>query len=692
MSDQPPSEFEAMDAQRRPRGDVAPDDVGSPLADEVGTRGAGYGGYGGYGNYGYGGSLGTDSEFSLVHYLQIIYRRRYIATTVFLAVVLSVSLYTFTAVRLYEGTVQILIERDNPNVVSFQQVLQQSELADDYYETQYRLLESRALARRVIDTLDLWEHPQFNAQPRWSIRGMLMAPLNMVARWIEPPRPLESPDAAETRAQSLIIDRFLNDVTVSAVRFSLLVDVSFRSPDPGLTARVANVLAESYIRQSVELRSSTTREASDFLTQQLAEQRARLEASELSLQAYRESTDSVSLEERQNVVVQRLADLNAAMTRANTVRIQREAAYSQVSNVLEDPAAIDSVPLILSNPFVQQQKTELAQLQRQQAQLAEKLGPNHPDMVRIGLAIENAEAGIQVEAQQVVLVMRSEYEAARAEEESLAATLEQQRQEAQDLNRAGIQYGVLQRDATANRQMFETLLQRTQETGVSQELETANIRIVDAAEIPTGPASPNTFNNLLLALFGGLTLAIGFVFGFEYADDRIKNPDEMKKHLGIPFFGMVPRLLGRAIETPLISDGASSLFSESFRSIRTNVLFSSTDSGGRSIVVTSSGPGEGKTAVATNLAVALAQAGHRVLIIDCDMRKPRVHDVFSCPSEPGLSNVLVGNSTASEAIRESSTAGLWILPSGTRPPRALFMTVWRSSSRNAESSCGIRRD
>jgi len=187
MSDQTRSEFEAKDAERRPRGDAAPADVGTPLADEGGTRGAGYGGYGSYG-YGYGGSLGTDSEFSLVHYLQIIYRRRYIATSVFLAVVLGVSLYTFTAVRMYEGTVQILIERDNPNVVSFQQVLQQSELADDYYETQYRLLESRALARRVIDTLDLWEHPQFTARPRWSIRGTLMAPLTMMRPRREPSR------------------------------------------------------------------------------------------------------------------------------------------------------------------------------------------------------------------------------------------------------------------------------------------------------------------------------------------------------------------------------------------------------------------------------------------------------------------------------------------------------------------------
>jgi succinoglycan biosynthesis transport protein ExoP len=618
--------------------------------------------------YGYGATLAGDADLGVMHYLQVLYRRRYIAAATFLVVFMSVALYTFTAVRVYEGSVRILIERDTPNVVSFQEVLEQSEITDDYYETQYRILQSRALARRTIDALDLWSHPQLSRPPRLTVRGAIMAPVNAVARWFEPARPVEPPGAAETRTQSRVIDRFLSQVTVAAVRYSRLVDVTFRSPDPGLAARVANSLADQYIKQSLELRSDATREASEFLVQQLAEQRTRLDASEQALQAYRERTGSISLEERQNVVVQRLADLNAAVTKANTARIQKEAAYNQMKAVLENPAAMDGVPLILSNAFVQQQKSELAQLERQRAQLSEKLGPNHPDMVKVNVAIENAEGRLQAQIAQIVQAMRNEYEAALAEERTLAAALNQQKIEAQQLNRAGIEYGVLQRDATANRQMFEALLKRTQETGVSEELKTGNIRVVDQAEIPTGPVSPNILNNLLMALLGGLTLAIGLVFGFEYADDRLKNPDEVKKHLGLPFLGMVPALFDKTITVPLLSNGVPSVFAESFRSIRTNVLFSSTDEGGRFIVITSSAPGEGKTVVATNLALALAQAGHRVLLIDGDMRKPRVHEVFGAPATPGLSNLLVGNVTASEAIRESDTPGFWIMPAGTLPP------------------------
>jgi capsular exopolysaccharide synthesis family protein len=621
----------------------------------------------GYGP-GYGAGLSTDSDLSLVHYLQILYRRRYIAVSAFLLVFFAVTLYTVTATRIYQATSRILIERDTPNVVSFQEVLDQGAQTDDYYETQYAILRGRGLARRTIDALGLWTHPLVNQQPGFSARGLIMRPFNAMQQWFDPPRTIEAPGAEETAAQSRVIDRFLANLNVEAVRYSRLVDITYRSPDPVMAARIANALGEAYIKQNVEFTSTTTREASDFLTQQLAEQRLKLEASEQALQAYRERTDSVSLEDRQNVVVQRLADLNAAVTRANTARIQKESAYNQVKAALDNPAAIDTVPLILSNPFVQQQKTELATLQRQRAQLSEKLGPNHPDMIKVGVAIQNAEARIQAEVAQIVSSMRSDYEAAMAEERSLTATLNRQKGEAQVLNRTGIEYGALQRDADANRQMFESLLKRTQETGISEELKAGNIRVVDQAETPPRPVSPNMFNNLLIALLGGLALAVGLAFAFEYGDDRIKNPDELKKSLGLPFLGMVPALFDKSITTPLINGNAPSIFGESFRSIRTNVLFSSADEGSRLVVVTSSAPGEGKTAVSTNLSLALAQAGHRVLLIDADMRKPRVHEVFSQPLAPGLSNLLVGDKPVSEAIRESTQQGLWLMAAGTYPP------------------------
>ena len=656
MSDQ--SQLDPAAVAELPRLVLTSDDAGAPAPPSRPPA------------YGYGSNVLGDTEVHLVDYLKVLYRRRWTALTAFIIVMLSVSVYTFTATPIYEARVQILIEKEASNVVTFKQAIEQNQITDDYYQTQYKILQSRALARRTIDALKLWDHPQFNPRPDDSltVRKIAMMPIALASGWFKSSKPIEPSLPDESKMQSSTIDRFLSALTVAPVRNSRLVDVRFESPDAALSATVANALAKSYIEQNLEFKFLSSKEASDWLGERLGEQRKQVAASEQALQHYREQTDAVSLEDKQNIVVQKLSDLNTAVTRAKTERIQKEAAYNQIRTLQNDRAALDTFPAILSNTFIQQQKGELADLQRQQAQLSDKLGPNHPDMIKLSSAIRAAESRIQGEIAKVVQAMRNDYQQSQAQEQSLTNALEQQKSDALALNRKGIEYGVLARDAASNRQIFESLMQRTKETGISGELKTSNIRVVDAAETPRGPVSPNTRNNLLLALFGGATFAAGLAFFFEYLDNRIKGPDEIKQHLGLPFLGMVPALFDKALENPLISNGVPNNFSESFRNVRTNLLFSSAEEGGRSVVITSTGPGEGKTAVATNLAVALAQAGLRVLIVDADMRKPRVHTVFGQSQEPGLSNVLVGNAKASEAVHTTTVTGLWVMPAGVPPP------------------------
>jgi capsular exopolysaccharide synthesis family protein len=220
----------------------------------------------------------------------------------------------------------------------------------------------------------------------------------------------------------------------------------------------------------------------------------------------------------------------------------------------------------------------------------------------------------------------------------------------------------------SNRQIFDGLLQRTKETGIVGELKSSHIRVIDAAEVPRSPASPNKRVGLVLGLGGGLLAALGLTFFFEYLDSRIKTPDEMRHHLGLAHIGMVPALSGKASHDPLINNGVPPNFAEAFRAIRTNVLFSSTEEGGRSIVVTSTGPGEGKTVVSSNLAIALAQAGQRVLLVDADLRKPRIHTLLGLAQEPGLSNLMVGAVKPSDAVQKTSVGNLWVLPAGMQPP------------------------
>jgi capsular exopolysaccharide synthesis family protein len=438
-----------------------------------------------------------------------------------------------------------------------------------------------------------------------------------------------------------------------------------------MAAAMANSIADNYIQQSLTYRFTASKDASDWLQDQLTEQRAQVEASELALQRYRENNDAISVEDRQNIVVQKLADLNTAVTRAKTERLQKEATYRQLEAGGQNPSLLDTFPAILSNTFIQQQKSELAALQRQQVQLGERLGDRHPDMVKMRSAIQNAQAELQTEIAKVVQAVRTDYEAALAQENSLTAALNQQKAEALAMNRKAIEYTVLEREVESGRQIYQSLMQRAKETSVAGELKSSNIRIVDRAEVPRYPASPRVLLSLVLALFGGLFLACGATFFFEYLDSRIKTPEEIETHLGLPAIGLIPAL-GKAWHKgePLISNGVPPNFAEAFRALRTNVLFSAAEKGCRVIVVTSSGPREGKTIVASNLAIGFAYSGQRVLLADGDLRRPRVHEVVAQEPEPGLSNAIVGDAKVSDAVRRTDVQGLWVLTAGRIPPNA----------------------
>jgi capsular exopolysaccharide synthesis family protein len=621
---------------------------------------------------------GTDREVHFLDYVRVLYKRRWMAATVF-AVVLGVTVVqTFTETPLYEAKTRLLIESGEQNVVSFRQVVDENQTRGDYYQTQHNILQSRALARRTLDAHKLWQTPPFGGAGEarsFSLGSVVMGAPSAVIGAVRGAfgsgdAEGEAAPADETAAESHAIDVLLSGLTVTPIRGSRLVDVKFRSADPLLARTIANGIAKSYIEQNLEYKFLASQEASGWLAERLAEQRKAVEDAELALQRYREQNDAISLEDSENIVVQKLTDLNAAVTRAKTVRIEKEALYNQLRASQTNAAALDTFPAILTNGFIQQQKADLASLQQQQAQLSEKLGDRHPDMQKLRAAIELAQAKLGGEIGKVVQSVRSEYQSALAQETSLVSALNQQKAEAQSMNRKAIDYGVLQRDVDSSKQIYDNLLQRAKETGVAGELKTSSIRVVDEAERPGGPVTPRVQFNLMVGLLSGLLLAGGLAFFFEYLDSRIKTPDDITRHLGLPHLGMLPAISPKLLKEgyPLITAGVPATFSEAFKGLRTNVLFSTAQQGSRSIAVTSTGPGEGKSMVAANMAVGFAQAGQRVLLIDADMRKPKVHEIFGLQQEPGLSNLLVGQSKASETVRKSSVQGLWVLTSGRLPP------------------------
>ena len=585
----------------------------------------------------------------LLDYVRLLSKRRWTLAAAFLVVVLPAVVYIFIKTPIYEARVRLMVDSSNPSVVEFQQTVDaaQSGQADHYHETQLQLLRSRSLARRTLDELDLWDAPIF----------------------LEAGTTVEAAD--EAAAKSRTIDGFLKALRTLPVGDSGLIDITYRSTDPDLAAAVINTHAKAFIAQNLDFRFLASRNAGEWLVEQLETQRRAVEKSEAALQLYQQEHGAVPLEDLENIVVQRLSELTAAHTRAKTELIAKESEYRQLEAATGSADAVGAFPAVMSNRVVQGIRAELTDLRRRRSELAENLGPRHPDMIKVNTAIDLSEAELQVEIAKVIASVKNEFLAAQVQARRLAAEVDGQKKEALKLSEIRIDSSVLVREAESNRQIYDTLLQRAKETGVSAQLPSSNIRIVDLAEVPTVPIGPRRGLFVIITVLVGGVFAVGLAFFSEHLDQRITTPDEMKFHLGLSVLGMIPTVRSKNSEEHgrlLISEGVPSVYREAVRRVRTGVMFSPA-SGKRSLVVTSSGPDEGKSTVVANLGIGLTQAGHSVLVIDADMRRPSLHTGAS-DSQVGLSELLVGAAKSRDVLRKTSVPGLWLLPAGKPSPNS----------------------
>ena len=624
---------------------------------------------------------GHRSPTHLSDYLRVLYKRRWVAMAGFLVVFISGVMGTVRTVPIYEASTQLIIEKDARRATSLDTVLQDQEswYQDDFYPTQYRILQSRTLALRTARALQD-AAPEVAPPPpglSFSISGLVSAAFSAVGSLASPAPPVrpteeggESAGALESAATAALANRLLGGIVVTPVRNSRLVDVKFRSPDPVFAATVANTIAAQYIAQSLDFRQAATTQAGTFLTRQLEEQRLLVEESERRLQQYKEQNDAGSVDANQNIVVQKLNAINQELVQARIQRMDREATYNTLIELRQQGEPLDAFPAVMASEVVQRLKAAIAAKESERARMSATFGPAYQPMQTLVRQIEAERAELDAEIDKVVGSIHAEFLAARAREEGLQRSLNAQQRESVGLDRKMLDYAALEREAISNRQLYEMLLMRTKETGAASEFQGTNIQVLDRAEVPSYPVLPRTERDLLVAALGGLLLAFGLVFGFEYLDSRIKTPDEVKTHLGLPFLGMIPTFTGidHGGEAPLLHGDVPPAFSEAIRSVRTAVLFSSTDESARTVVVTSTGPHEGKTLVSSSLAITLAQAGQRTVVVDADMRRPRMHEALGRSQEPGLSNVLVGEATLADAARPTTVPNLSLLAAGHVPP------------------------
>jgi len=615
----------------------------------------------------------------------------------FAATVLAAGIWTATTRPVYTATATLRIEKEEPRVLSFDEVVKATDPLPDSLQTQQKLLQSRTLANRVIRLLSLGTHPEFQDQPdseRWIDQARAWARERLAAWLPQPPAPNPG-STGDLKVESPLTRVFQSRLSVEPVRGSRLVKVSFESHEPALAARVANTLSESFVAQTLEFRAETERYASGFLTRQMGEARTRLEAAEEKLNAFLKANGINFVSpatvmgrgaagagtERQDLITQQLSMLSDSLLKARGDRIAKESLLEQTKR-----PEMDALPAVLQSPLIVKLKGDLGAREAEYQQLAQTFKPDYPRMRQLQQSINEIRAQIRAEVERVVKAIETDYRAAYQNERQIERAMDQQRAEALRLGDKLVEYNILRRDVDTGRELYTSLLTRLKETQISADLMTSPISIVDRAEVPLRPVRPRKGLNLLLASAIGLLGGIGLAFVFERLDRRIKSVEEVERILGVPRLGLVPKAAaldrryvrrhpsrggwpGRRLRFALVTHLASaSLSAESFRELRTSILYSTPDRAPHTLMVTSLEAGDGKTSLAVNLAIALAQLGSgKILLVDGNLRHPELHKILGVPRTPGLSTFLAGHAELLALLTPTDVPNLSLLPAGRRP-------------------------
>jgi capsular exopolysaccharide synthesis family protein len=610
------------------------------------------------------GLFSADPNAHLFDRLAIIVKHWKVALAAATLVIAAMMYQTYTTVPLYRAQTRIQIDEEQTTAqTDFKEPSLVYSDPEPYYQTQYKILQGRDLALRAVKRLHFETVPEFNgrgATPPLLTQLLTEVKAKVAAPFRHDPAGVP-PRTGTSGSENQQADALLGRVQVVPVRGSRLVDVYFVAADPQFAARAVNTIAEEYVNQNLEFRLQNSDKTLQWLTEEVAKQQNVVQGSERMLAEYRERKNALSLEDRQNIIVSRLNQVNDAASRARMTRIQKEALYNQVLAAQDR----ESLGTIASSPFVQQLKTRIGELKREKARLEDRYGEKHPDVQRVYGQVADAQRQLDAEIDKSVAAIKADYQAAIDEEKQLSKDLDGQKAQATDLNRKSIDYSVLQREAESNRQVYESLLQREKELKVVSNSRANNVRLLDRAEVPGSPFTPNTRRAWIMALLFGLGLGIAAAFGIDYLDDTVKTPEDVTWRLHLDFLGLVPKVHGE--RHPLLSGPVPHDFGEAFRALRTALVASSGTDATRLIAVTSTQPLEGKTTTAVNIALALAIGGARVLLIDADMRRPSLHKAMRLPNDRGLAELLSGKARMREVVQRCGDPNLLIIPAGVTP-------------------------
>ena len=635
----------------------------------------------------------------LGHYWNVV--RRQLKKIIALSVVttLIAILVVFSLTAKYSATSTLLIEASESKIVSIEEVYGLNGGNSEYLLTQFEILKSRDMAKRVVEKLELVNYAEFNPFHPSNEKGFSLKTFILGEGDAEPPTPEDIINKTT--------DVFWESVSISPVRKTQLVKISVMSESPELAQRAANAMANAYIESQLEAKVGLTQQASEWLTDRLGGLKASLSLSEKNLQAFREANNLVDVKGVSTLVADELGQITSKLVDARSIRLEVESNYNQIKQLDElSYESLTSLQFILADPLISRLTETQSNTELKVAELSKRYGTKHPKMIAAQSDLDAVKESVLSQMKKLATGIENSFATAKAKEASLLKSLEITKKKMRDINRTEFALGELVRAVKGDRALYETFFKRIRETSATGDLQTANARIVDSAVVPQHPVKPKKKLIVALVLVVSLMFGIALAFLLDALDSTIKNADDIDHKLGFSVLGIVPLLprvaakeLKNALEkgegvdinkTPVRAfiHSDNHAFKESIRTLRTSLTLASLESPAKCLLFTSSIPGEGKTTSSVNLAAAYGQM-EKTLLIDADMRRPSVAKQLRLPAGfKGLSNAVAYPETLDESIHHIEDLNIDVMPSGVIPPNPLELLA----SKNFEKILTILRE
>ena len=614
----------------------------------------------------------TEGRTHLRDLLHILLKRKWWVIGTFVGVVAITTLVIFIMTPIYKATTMLQITQENSGPAGSEldalNLLKGSQDANKFQETQFNILISRGVAARVIKALNLQDTPEFKA---------------LAAKY---------PDAPPEQLQSYMIDLFLDKLVVNEVKDTYLMQVAYKSQDRELAKKVTDALAREYMQLVIDSRAQSFNLVKDWLSKQLDQMTNKVQASQKKLFEFGQKYDFYALEDKDNIVIHKYIEMGELLTKAQSERLAKEALYRQIKEKGPD------APFIASNPLIMNLRQEVVSQTAKVSGMNRTFLPGHPHLQVEQAKLTELQGRLGGEVQRLQKTIKADYEAAVKAENFLNQAFEEHKGQLSKLQDNLVDFQILKRDAQTTEKLYKALLERMGETTIASTMVAGTVGVIDPPEAPFDPYLPKPLLFLVLSGVMGLFLGVGLAFIAEYMDSSIKTTEDVERMVQLPSLGVVPLCLNdhntmTANQRPgkirgllswmknrhgqMLTDGdldlmmvkhPRSAMAEAIRHLRTSLMLSVSGGPPEAIVITSPHPGEGKSTISINLAIALAQDGRRVIILDCDLRRPRLHQVFRLENTPGLTSYLTGNSAMAAIIKTTEVDNLFFIPAGPIPP------------------------